>query len=107
MFVCIVYVPSMRIEYASHWHTETHAPTRGDEERRAGDRGARRAPGARDLQRRELGCDLAHSRLGVPEEHRRLRVEVELVLDAREARVHRALDDDHRALDEPGLRGHR
>ena len=28
MFVCIVYVPSMRIEYASHWHTETYAPTR-------------------------------------------------------------------------------
>ena len=35
-------------------------------------------------------------RLRVAEQHRRLRVVVELVFDAREAGVHRALDHDHR-----------
>src|SRR6202008_1408759 len=38
--------------------------------------------------------DAADSLLRVPEEHARLRVEVEVVVDAGEARLHRALDDD-------------
>src|SRR6476660_9768246 len=44
----------------------------------------------------ELRCDLGHGGLRVAEQHRRLRVVVELVFDACETRVHRALDDAHR-----------
>src|SRR5438067_258311 len=49
------------------------------------------------LYLRELRADLADRALGVAEQHRGLGVVVELVFDAREAGVHRALDHDHRA----------
>src|SRR6266566_4165122 len=45
----------------------------------------------------ELRGDLCHGELRVAEQHRGLRVVVELVFDAGETWVHRALDDDHRA----------
>src|ERR1700731_4500019 len=41
---------------------------------------------------RQLRGDLGDGRLRIAEHHRGLGVEVELVLDARESRVHRALD---------------
>src|SRR5688572_10217436 len=40
--------------------------------------------------------ELVHALLGVAEQHHRLRVVVELVLDAREARIHAPLEDDDR-----------
>src|SRR5437899_10990422 len=55
------------------------------------------AGGTQRLYLRELCADLADCALGVAEQHRGLGVVVELVFDARETGVHRALDHDHRA----------
>ena len=64
-----------------------------------GDRRARPTHSARLLSRRldrfDAGDQPLDRLLRVAEEHRRLRVEVELVLDPGEARIHAPLEDDH------------
>src|SRR4030095_14337108 len=46
------------------------------------------------VPRLQRGQEVVHALLGVAEQHHRLRVVVELVLDAREAGVHAPLEDD-------------
>src|SRR5205809_4853525 len=59
---------------------------------------ARAAPTEREpsSERLDPRDELRDRVLGIAEEHHRLRVEVELVVDAREARIHAPLEHDDR-----------